>query len=169
MLARRMRQHPREFGPPPLTWRPSNFLNRRILRTFFARHQFLRDRRGGIQAGSTRRTIQAPGRQRQSVGFSWPGAGRRRGFPYLLFADQCGQVLERCRAKPGLGWLRLLPDLPVVIGDISTGYLKLGSYWNSLKSTRVESVFYLRDLLPSLGELALLPYLITKKYGKRKI
>jgi hypothetical protein len=78
-------------------------------------------------------------------------------------------VLEPCRAKPGLGWLRLLPDLPVVIADISTGYLKPGSYWDSLRSTRVESVFCLRDVLPSIGELALLPYLITKKYGKRKI
>jgi predicted ATP-grasp superfamily ATP-dependent carboligase len=98
------------------------------------------------------------------------GLGQAAGvdFPYLLFADQCGQVLEPCRAKPGLGWLRLLPDLPVVIADLSTGYLKLGSYWDSLRSTRVESVFCLHDVLPSIGELALLPYLITKKYGKHK-
>jgi len=40
----------------------------------------------------------------------------------------------------------------------------LRSYWASLKHTRAESVFCLRDPLPSVGEVLMLPYLIRKKY-----
>ena len=48
------------------------------------------------------------------------------------------------------------------------GYLKFGTYLSSLKRTRIESVFCLKDPLPSLAELALLPYIVKKKYSKRE-
>ena len=38
------------------------------------------------------------------------------------------------------------------------------SYWKSLRNTRTESVFCLRDPLPSVAEVLMLPYLVTKKY-----
>jgi hypothetical protein len=44
------------------------------------------------------------------------------------------------------------------------GQINLSSYWKSLRTTRVESVFSSEDPLPSLAELVLLPYLISKKY-----
>jgi len=170
MLARRMRQHPREFGRaatyvetvelPEIEEFSERFL-RAINFYGIVEVEFKQDPRDGQY-----KLLDVNAR---AWGFHGLGQAAGVDFPYLLFADQCGQVLEPCRAKPGLGWLRLLPDLPVVIADISTGYLKLGSYWDSLRSTRVESVFCLHDVLPSIGELALLPYLISKKYGKRKI
>jgi D-aspartate ligase len=85
-------------------------------------------------------------------------------FPYLLYADQTGQPIEPSRGKAGVGWLRLVTDVPTVLSDLLHGQFELGSYWKSLRSTRVESVFSPEDPFPSFGELVLLPYLITKKY-----
>jgi D-aspartate ligase len=90
-------------------------------------------------------------------------------FPYLLFADQFGEQAEFHRAKGGIGWLRLLADLPVVASDMAHGYLTLGAYLQSLRRTRTESVFCMADPLPSLAEIALLPYIVKKKYSKREV
>jgi len=42
------------------------------------------------------------------------GLGRLAGvdFPYLLFADQLGRPVEPCKAKTGVGWMRLVTDAP---------------------------------------------------------
>jgi predicted ATP-grasp superfamily ATP-dependent carboligase len=85
-------------------------------------------------------------------------------FPYLLFADQVGEPIERSRGKSGVGWLRLVTDVPVAVSGLFLGRLNISSYFESIRRTRVESVFALTDPLPSLGEIVLLPYLIFKKY-----
>jgi predicted ATP-grasp superfamily ATP-dependent carboligase len=97
------------------------------------------------------------------------GLGQAAGvdFPYLLFADQCGIKTERSRARERCGWLRLIPDLTVVAKDLPDGYLRFGDYLDSLRATKVESVFSLDDPLPFAAEIALLPYLVAKKYRKR--
>jgi len=71
--------------------------------------------------------------------------------------------IEPAHARAGVGWLRLLTDVPTAISDLAHGSLGLGTYLNSLRATRIESVFNWRDPLPSLAEIALLPYLIAKK------
>ena len=88
-------------------------------------------------------------------------------FPYLLFADQCGMQVAPARGKSGLGWMRLLPDVPLVLSNLADGYLTLGAYWHSLKATGVESVFSRQDPAPSIAEFVLLPYFIKKKYSKQ--
>ncbi len=85
-------------------------------------------------------------------------------FPYLLYCDQVGEPVGRSKGSPGMGWLRLVTDVPVALTDILRGRLSLQSYFGSLYRTRVESVFALEDPLPSLAELFLLPYLVVKKY-----
>jgi predicted ATP-grasp superfamily ATP-dependent carboligase len=89
-------------------------------------------------------------------------------FPYLLYADQLGEQVERKRAKAGMGWLRMVTDVPVAASDLAHGYLSFGAYLTSLRNTRTESVFSSKDPLPWVAEFALLPYLIAKKYLKRK-
>ncbi len=66
-------------------------------------------------------------------------------FPYLLFADQFGEEVTRAgaRARPDLGWLRLLTDVPVAFSDMAHGYLKIGEYWRSLRHTATEVGFFL--------------------------
>ena len=42
-------------------------------------------------------------------------------FPYILFADQIGEPVERCRGKSGVGWLRMVTDVPTVLSDLLRG------------------------------------------------
>jgi predicted ATP-grasp superfamily ATP-dependent carboligase len=58
----------------------------------------------------------------------------------------------------------LVADVPTAASDILHGHLKLADYFQSLKRTRVESVFSSKDPLPSIAEFVLLPYFITKKF-----
>ena len=167
LLARRLRQHPREFGRAATYVETVDLpeieeLSERFLRAInfygLVEVEFKQDPRD-----SQYKLLDVNARA-----WGFHGLGRVAGvdFPYLLYADQAGIPVKRSRAKAGIGWVRLLPDVPVVISDLAHGYLSLGSYWSSLKSVRTESVFDYKDPLPSLGELALLPYLIKKKYGK---
>ena len=84
-------------------------------------------------------------------------------FPYLLFADQVGKFTAPCRGAAGVGWLRLLTDVPTALSDMLHGHLSWDSYLTSLRRTRIESVFCREDPWPSLAEAMLLPYLILKK------
>ena len=169
LLARRLRQHPREFGRAATYVETVDLpeieeLSERFLRAInfygLVEVEFKQDPRD-----SQYKLLDVNARA-----WGFHGLGRVAGvdFPYLLYADQAGISVKRSRAKSGVGWMRLLPDVPVVISDLASGYLSLAAYWSSLKSVRTESVFYYKDPLPSLGELALLPYLIKKKYGKRR-
>jgi len=97
-------------------------------------------------------------------GFHGIGPASGVDFPYLLFADQMGLAMEPARAKTGVGWLRLLTDVPTAISDFVHGTLTLDAYIRSLRATGTESVFSRDDPLPSIAELALLPYLFAKKY-----
>jgi D-aspartate ligase len=167
LLARRLRQHPREFGRAATYVETVDLpeieeLSERFLRAInfygLVEVEFKQDPRD-----SQYKLLDVNAR---AWGFHGLGGVAGVDFPYLLYADQAGIPVERSRAKPGVGWMRLLPDVPVVISDLASGYLSLAAYWSSLKSVRTESVFDYKDPLPSLGELALLPYLIKKKYGK---
>jgi D-aspartate ligase len=168
MLARRMRQHPREFGRaatyvetvdlPELEELAERFL-RAINFHGIVEVEFKQDARDGEY-----KLLDVNARV---WGFHGLGLAAGVDFPYLLFADQCGMQVAPARGKPGLGWMRLLPDIPSVLSGLADGYLKLGAYWNSLKATCVESVFSREDPLPSIAEFVLLPYFIKKKYGKQ--
>jgi D-aspartate ligase len=169
LLARRMRQHPREFGRaatyvetvelPEIQEIADRFL--RAMDFYgIVEVEFKQDPRDGKY-----KLLDVNAR---AWGFHGLGQAAGVDFPYLLFADQFGEQLESRRAKAGAGWLRLVTDVPVAASDMLRGYLTLGSYWSSLKNTRTESVFCGQDPLPSLGEFVLLPYLVAKKYLKKR-
>lgn len=96
-------------------------------------------------------------------GFHGIGAGCGVDFPYLLFAQQLGLPTEPVHAKAGIGWLRLLTDIPTAMSDLKYGSLSVGEYLRTLRATRVESVFNWKDPLPSVAEFVLLPYVFAKK------
>jgi D-aspartate ligase len=168
LLARRMRQHPREFGRaatyvetielPAIEELAERFL-RAIDYYGIVEVEFKQDPRDGQY-----KLLDVNAR---AWGFHGLGQAVGVDFPYILFADQCGLETAPARAKPGQGWLRLIPDLAVVAKDLFDGYLGLSAYRDSLRATKVESVFSARDPLPSFAEVALLPYLIAKKYRPR--
>jgi D-aspartate ligase len=84
-------------------------------------------------------------------------------FPYLLFRDQLGLPVETVRARPGVRWIRLATDLPNAVRDFRAGTARVRDYARSLRGIDEEAVFSIRDPLPGLFEVALLPYLAVKR------
>jgi|HubBroStandDraft_6_1064221.scaffolds.fasta_scaffold20960_2 D-aspartate ligase len=165
LVARRMRQHPREFGRAAtyvetIEAPEIEELSERFLRAIdyygLVEVEFKLDSRDG--------QFKLLDVNARTWGFHSIGGPAGVDFPYLLYADQLGKPVEQGRARAGVGWLRAVTDLPTVISDLWHGELDLRSYWRSLKHTRAESVFCLQDPLPSVGEVLMLPYLIRKKY-----
>jgi predicted ATP-grasp superfamily ATP-dependent carboligase len=96
-------------------------------------------------------------------GFHSLGAAAGVDFSYLLYADQVGETVARCHGRPGVGWIRMVTDLPTSVGGIFGGRLTVGAYLKSLKNFETESVFSREDILPSLAEIVLIPYLTAKR------
>jgi D-aspartate ligase len=165
LVARRRRQHPSEFGRAA-TYVESietpiiEELAERFLRAIdyygLVEVEFKQDARDGKY-----KLLDVNAR---TWGFHMLGRAAGVDFAYLLYADQVGESVDRCRGKAGIGWLRVLTDVPTAISDIFHGRTKLTAYIDSLRRTRVEAVFCREDPLPSLAELVLLPYLVGKKY-----
>ena len=96
-------------------------------------------------------------------GFHALGAQAGVDFPYLLYADQVGAPVQSARGRAGVGWIRMVTDLPTSFAGICAGRLGTGAYLRSLRDFSIESVFSSEDLLPTLAEIALLPYLAVKR------
>ncbi|HEV2395493.1 MAG TPA: hypothetical protein VGS27_00945 [Candidatus Sulfotelmatobacter sp.] len=170
LVARRIRQHPREFGraatyvetvdSPEVEELSARFL-RDIDYYGLVEIEFKRDPRDG--------QLKLLDVNARTWGFHCLGAAAGVDFPYLLYADQIGQDVAQCSAKPGVGWLRLITDIPTSGVGILTRDLSLQAYWQSIRRTRVESVFCVGDPIPSLAEWGMLPYLVFKKYIRRSV
>ena len=165
LVARRLRQHPREFGRAatyvesiemPLVEELSERFIKSINYYGLIEIEFKHDLRDGRY-----KLLDVNAR---TWGFHSMGSVAGVDFPYLLFADQMGLPIEPCHGLASVGWLRLITDLPTVFLDLLGGHLSARSYIKSLRNTRIESVFCKEDPLPSLSEIALLPYLAIKKY-----
>jgi D-aspartate ligase len=165
LIAKRMRQHPREFGRAATYVETIDFseieeLSERFLKAInyygLVEVEFKQDPRDG--------QFKLLDVNARTWGFHSLGMPAGVDFPYLLFADQVGYPIDRSRARAGVGWLRGITDLPTVVSDLCAGELKVSAYWTSLRNTRTESVFCRQDLLPSIAEILMLPYLATKKY-----
>jgi predicted ATP-grasp superfamily ATP-dependent carboligase len=99
----------------------------------------------------------------RTCGFHALGSPAGVDFSYLLYADQIGDPVATCRGRSGVGWIRMVTDLPTSIGDIWAGRLTPKAYLGSLMEFKIESVFSAEDIIPTLAELALLPYLAIKR------
>ena len=164
LVARRARQHPREFGRAATYVESIELpaieeLSERFLKAIdyygLVEVEFKQDPRDGEY-----KLLDVNAR---TWGFHRLGCSAGVDFSYLLYADQVGEQTPQCRGKAGIGWLRLLTDLPTAASDMLHRQLSVGTYLASLRKTRVESVFCAKDPLPSIAEVMLLPYLIFKK------
>jgi D-aspartate ligase len=165
LVARRMRQHPREFGRAATYVETVELpeieeLSERFLKAIsyygLVEVEFKQDPGDG--------QFKLLDVNARTWGFHSIGTPAGVDFPYMLYADQVGGSVERCRARAGVGWLRAITDVPTVASDFWSGELDMHSYWTSLRNTRAESVFCRRDPLPSVAEVLMLPYLVAKKY-----
>jgi D-aspartate ligase len=91
--------------------------------------------------------------------------GARAGvdFSYLLYADQVGLPVAHRRSRPGISWVRMITDLPAAFMAILGREIDVKTYLRSIKDCNVEAVFSLKDPLPGLVEILLLPYLVVKR------
>jgi D-aspartate ligase len=167
LTARRARQHPREFGRAAtyvetIDAPEIEILSERFLEAInyhgVVEIEFKRDPRSGEY-----KLLDVNARP---WGFHAIGWAAGIDFPYLVYADQMGLPIEQVRARAGVGWLRMISDIPTAISDFLHGSLSFSAYVRSLQATRVESVFSVRDPLPSFAELVMLPYIVAKKYLK---
>ena len=166
LTAVRSRQHPREFGRaatyvetvgvPEIEELSQRFLTA-IKYYGVVEIEYKRDPRDGQY-----KLLDVNAR---TWGFQSLGAPSGVDFAYLLYADQVGEPVGSYRAQSGIGWLRMITDLPAAISDLLRGHLTLGTYLRSLGKARAEAVFCRRDPLPTIAELVLLPYFILKKYA----
>jgi len=164
MVARRTRQHPPEFG------RASTFVETTelaLLETLSKRFLCAIDYYGLVEL-----EYKLDPRDRQfklldvnARTWGYHTLGRHAGvdFPFLLFQDQCGDIVEEQRGRPGVSWVRLVTDLPTGISEILSGRLNWRAYLRTLQAAHVESVFSREDPLPGIVELGLIPYLSIRR------
>jgi D-aspartate ligase len=164
LVARRARQHPREFGRSATYVESIDLpvieeLSLRFLKAIdyygLVEVEFKQDPRD-----SEYKLLDVNAR---SWGFHSLGSAAGVDFSYMLYADQVGKPILPSRGKSGVGWMRLLTDVPTAASDILHKSVTFGQYLASLRKTRVESVFCQKDPLPSVAEIVLLPYLVAKK------
>jgi D-aspartate ligase len=164
MEAQRWRQHPAEFGRAatfvqsvdlPVVVEPTLKFLRAINYYGLAETEYKLDPRDGKY-----KLLDVNAR---TWGFHALGSPAGVDFSYLLYADQVGLSVEACHGRSGVGWIRMVTDIPTSLGGICTGRLGVGTYWRSLADFKIESVFSSDDILPSLAEIALLPYLAVKR------
>jgi D-aspartate ligase len=167
LTARRARQHPREFGRAASYVETVNapeieHLSERFLRAIkyhgIVEIEFKRDPRTGEY-----KLLDVNARP---WGFHAIGPAAGVDFPYLAYADQMSLPIEPVRAKAGVGWLRLVSDIPTAASDLLCGAISPRMYVRSLLNTRTESVFSWSDPIPLLAEFVMLPYIAAKKYLK---
>lgn len=164
MTVRRRRQHPSDFGRastyveticlPDLADPSIRFL-RAIGYYGLVELEFKHDPRDGAY-----KLLDVNAR---TWGYHTLGRAAGVDFPYLMFRDQVGERVEEVHAQPGVRWVRLATDVPNAVRDIRAGTLRSGDYLRTLITVNTEAVFSLRDPLPSLYEMALLPYLAVKR------
>jgi predicted ATP-grasp superfamily ATP-dependent carboligase len=164
MTARRLRQHPPEFGrastyvetvEAPEVEALSRRLLERIGYSGLVELEYKLDPRDG--------RFKLLDFNARTWGYHTIAHGAGVDFPYLLFRRQLEQPVEFQAARPGVRWVRLLTDLPTAVGEILGGRLGARAYLRSLRRADTEAVFSRADPLPGLAELALIPYLAVKR------
>ena len=164
MTVRRRRQHPSDFG------RASTYVETICLADLaapstrflsatgyygLAELEFKRDPRDGAY-----KLLDVNAR---TWGYHTLGPAAGVDFPYLMFRDQMGERVDEVHARPGVRWVRLATDLPNAVRDFRSGTLRPRDYLRTLLAVNTEAVFSLRDPLPGLYEIALLPYLAVRR------
>lgn len=164
LVARRRRQHPFEFGRastyvetldlPLLEEQAERFL--RACRYYgLVEVEFKLDNRDGRY-----KLLDVNAR---TWGYHSIGAAAGVDFSYLLYADQVGLPVPRCRGRAGVSWVRTTTDLPAALVAMRAGDLSIGEYLRSARNCTTEAVFSREDPLPGIMEILMVPYLAVKR------
>jgi predicted ATP-grasp superfamily ATP-dependent carboligase len=81
-------------------------------------------------------------------------------FPYLLYMDMLGNGVHVNGFKKGVKWFRLMVDAPMSAALIARGKMNISTYLRSWRGKRSFAVWSLKDPLPFLVEVLMVPYII---------
>ena len=84
-------------------------------------------------------------------------------FCSMIYTDQLGLPVAPCKARPGVGWVRMTTDIPTAFLEFLTGQLSPMDYLRSLRKCRSDAVFSCADPFPGIMETLLTPYLAFKR------
>jgi predicted ATP-grasp superfamily ATP-dependent carboligase len=164
MTAKRSRQHPMVFGHattfaetvdiPQIEELAVRFL-RAIEYRGIAEVEFMYDERDACF-----KFIEMNGRV-----WGWHTLAKAAGvnLPYALYELALDRNVQSARPNTGVKWIRSLTDTPIVIGELLRRHMSVADYLRSRQGKTEYAVFSWSDPLPSLMEIALLPYLWWKK------
>jgi D-aspartate ligase len=164
MVAQRRRQHPLQFGRAstyvetvdvPLLEELSERFLRRIDYYGLAELEYKLDPRDGQY-----KLLDVNAR---TWGYHSLGESAGVDFSHMLYADQLGMPVTPCKGKPGVGWMRTTTDIPAALCALAAGDIDFRSYLRSLRNCSADAVFTLKDPLPGLAEILLIPYLAIKR------
>ena len=164
ITAVRLRQHPMDFGHATTYAISVNIpelfeMGSKILKEMgyfgIAEVEFMKDEKDNVY-----KFIEINGRF-----WGWHTLAREAGinFPYILYCYMLSKKITPQEAKIDAKWIRLLTDIPTVGKELLSGRLSLKDYFRSMLGKKQFAVFSLRDPLPFLIELLLIPYLWIKR------
>ncbi len=167
LSARRIRQHPMEFGRASTFVETVDIPELEKLGTKLLSHinyyglsevEFMWDSRD-----KTYKLLEVNVRT-----WGWHTLGYKAGvdFPFLLYKDLTGEkVGTECIVpiQKNVKWIRLLTDTGLVIYEILKGNMKIRDYISTLKGEKEYAVWSSHDPLPFIFEIFLLPCLIKTR------
>jgi predicted ATP-grasp superfamily ATP-dependent carboligase len=165
VVARRLRQHPMDFGHATTYAETVDIpelieIAERILGAMnyygLSEVEFMRDPKDGKY-----KLIEINPRP-----WGWHTLAIAAGvdLPYLLYRDMLGEEITRNGTTPKQAkWIRLVTDIPTVVPALIKRQLGFRDYIGSLKGKKQYAVFSVKDPLPFIAELLMLPYLWKKR------
>jgi D-aspartate ligase len=99
--------------------------------------------------------------------WGWHTIAIRAGLdlPYLAYADAIGEQVQAGSAREGVKWVRLLTDIPTVISEVLSGRLTMRQYLTSMSGDIEFAVLSIKDPLPFIADLFLAPYNYVSSKG----
>ena len=164
MSAIRWRQHPMDFGHAT-TYAESVFvpelerLSEKLLKAIgyygLAEVEFMKDDRDGKF-----KFIEINART-----WGWHTLAKAAGvnLPFVLYQSMVYGKQEDFHSEDGVKWIRLLTDIPTVLIEIIKGRMSFMEYLKSFNGKKEFAVWSLKDPLPFLVEILLIPYLWLKR------
>ncbi|MHB1295066.1 MAG: carboxylate--amine ligase [Anaerolineae bacterium] len=97
--------------------------------------------------------------------WGWHSVAARAGLhlPYLAYADMLGLPVIPSAPRIGTRWVRLVTDIPTAFSEIRAGRLSLRSYLASLTGDLEDAVFTWSDPLAFVADVLLVPYYARKR------
>ena len=84
-------------------------------------------------------------------------------FPWMVYCDQLGNDVSPSHARTGVSWVRLITDIPTGMQFVRAREMTVRSYLRSIRRTDTEAVMAKDDPMPAFAEIALIPYLYSKR------